>query len=511
MSRKLDLLLVHPGSRRQVYQVLAGNLAAVEPPVWAGLMATFIRNHGFAVDIIDAEAEELGPQETAQRIVEMAPKLTAVVVYGHQPSASTQNMTASGAICTALKQLDASQKVILLGGHVAALPQRTLRDEDADFTCTGEGPYTLLDLVRAQQSAQSDYRAVRGLCFREDGVIVTNPPAPLVSEPDREMPEMAWDLLPMAKYRAHNWHCFGDLERQPYASLYTTFGCPFRCSFCCIQAPFKTGEKVAGWNENVNSYRFWNPATVVDQIGKLVESYGIRNIKIADEMFVLNPRHVLGICDAIIERGYQLNIWAYARVDTVKEGMLDKLKRAGVNWLAFGIEAASERVRDDVDKSFGQEEIFQTLEKVRATGINVIGNYIFGLPEDEVESMQATLDMALDLNCEFANFYSAMAYPGSQLYNLALKEGWPLPAKWSGYSQHAIDALPLPTKHLSGAEVLRFRDRAFDVYFNSPRYVDLITRKFGVETARHVKEMASHKLERADIAQKTSAPLGIVA
>jgi radical SAM superfamily enzyme YgiQ (UPF0313 family) len=183
-------------------------------------------------------------------------------------------------------------------------------------------------------------------------------------------------------------------------------------------------------------------------------------------------------------------------VDTVKEEMLDKLKRAGFNWLAFGIEAASERVRDDVDKGFGQEEIFRTLEKVRGAGINVIANYIFGLPEDNLESMQATLDLALDLNCEFANFYSAMAYPGSQLYSMAIKEGWPLPQDWSGYSQHAVNTLPLPTKHLSGPEVLRFRDHSFDVYFNSPSYLSMISEKFGSETAQQVQEMASHKLVR---------------
>jgi radical SAM superfamily enzyme YgiQ (UPF0313 family) len=496
MSKKLDLLLIHPGSRRQVYQSLGDTLAAVEPPVWAGLMATFIRNHGFAVDILDADAEELSPEETAYRIIEVAPKLAAVVVYGHQPSASTQYMTASGAICTALKQLDGSQKIILVGGHVAALPQRTLREETADFTCTGEGPYTLLDLLGALQSAHPDFRAVRGLCFREDGAVVENPPAPLVKEPDREMPEMAWDILPMQKYRAHNWHCFGGLQRQPYASFYTTFGCPFRCAFCCIQAPFKTGEKVAGWNDSVNSYRLWNPMTILAQIDKLVTNYGVRNIKIADEMFVLNPRHVVGICDAIIQRGYDLNIWAYARVDTVKDGMLDKLKRAGFNWLAFGIEAASEKVRDDVDKGFGQDEIFKTLERVRAAGINVIGNYIFGLPEDDWQSMQATLDLAMDLNCDFANFYSAMAYPGSQLYNLALKEAWPLPEEWSGYSQHSIDTLPLPTKYLSSSDVLRFRDHAVQEYFTNSRYLDLIRRKFGYPTAEHVCEMTLHRLER---------------
>ena len=110
--------------------------------------------------------------------------------------------------------------------------------------------------------------------------------------------------------------------------------------------------------------------------------------------------------------------------------------------------------------------------------------------------MQATLDLALQLNCEFANFYCSMAYPGSRLYDIAIREGWPLPDKWSGYSQHAVDTLPLPTKYVSAAEVLRFRDDAFQTYFNNPRYLDMIARKFGPDTVQHIRQMASHKLER---------------
>ena len=502
MSRnsQLDLVLVHPGTRMQVYQSLGSSLAAIEPPVWASLLATFVRKRGFSVRILDAEADNLTPDETATRIEEMDPLLTVVVVYGHQPSASTQNMTVSGLICAALKELNRNRKLALVGGHVAALPERTLREEAADFVCTGEGPYTVVDLLQAAKSTSPDYSKVRGIYYWKDDVATSTPAAPLVKNLDEEIPELAWDLLPMEKYRAHNWHCFGDLKREPYASFYTTFGCPFHCSFCCIQAPFKTGEKEAGWKETVNSYRFWSAQAVIAQIDKLVNEYGIRNIKIADEMFVLNSRHILGICDAIIERGYDLNIWAYARVDTVKDGMLEKLKRAGFNWLAFGIEAASDRVRDDVDKGFDQEEIFRTLDKVRATDVNVIANYIFGLPEDNLESMQSTLDLALELNCEFANFYSAMAYPGSQLYNLAVKERWPLPEKWSGYSQHAVDTLPLPTKYLSGAEVLHFRDQAFHQYFSSPQYLRMIEAKYGAPTAEHIRQMASQRLVRKNLA-----------
>jgi anaerobic magnesium-protoporphyrin IX monomethyl ester cyclase len=314
---------------------------------------------------------------------------------------------------------------------------------------------------------------------------------------DHEMPGVAWDLLPMERYRAHNWHCFGRLERQPYAALYTSLGCPFKCSFCCIQAPFKEGERVAGYKESVNTYRCWSPQAVADSIAVLVERHGVRNLKIADEMFVLNAAHVAGICDAIIARGWDLNIWAYARVDTIRDDrLLDKMRRAGVSWLAFGIESASERVRDGVDKGFNQEDIFRTLDRVRAAGMHVIGNYIFGLPDDDLASMQATLDLAVELNCEFANFYCAMAYPGSQLYGLALAEGWALPADWSGYSQHAPSTLPLPTRHLPASEVLRFRDRAFLTYFGADRYLDMVARRFNPATARHVREMAAVPLVR---------------
>lgn len=495
--KPVDLVLVNPAARHQVYQSLGSSLSAIEPPVWVGLMATFIRNHGFSVQIIDAEAEDLTAGKTAERAMEMAPRLVAVVVYGHQPSASTQNMTAAGALCTVLKRMAPELKTVLVGGHVAALPERTLREEDADFVCGGEGPYTLLDLLSVLKSGQPhDYDRVRGLWYRSGGGVKSTPAAPLVKELDRDMPGIAWDLLPMKKYKAHNWHCYGHLRREPYAALYTTLGCPYHCSFCCIQAPFKSGEKEMAYRDSVNSYRFWSVESVVAQVDRLVNEYGVRNIKIADEMFVLNPRHVLGICNAIIERGYDLNIWAYARVDTVQERMVDKLKRAGFSWLAFGIESASERVRDDVEKGFDQDKIFHTVERVRAAGINVIGNFIFGLPEDDLKTMTATLELAIELNCEFANFYCTMAYPGSHLYNLAIQEGWALPEKWSSYSQHSVDALPLPTKYVSAAEVLRFRDQAFQIYFSGPRYLDMVKRKFGPETIHDIELMTAHRLER---------------
>jgi anaerobic magnesium-protoporphyrin IX monomethyl ester cyclase len=498
--RRLDALLINPGGRTQIYQSLGPKLTAVESPIWTGLLATFLRRRGLAIDVLDANAEELTPEQTAQRIVDANPLLAVVVAYGHNPSATTQIMPFAGAVCQSLKQLSPQLKVILVGGHVAALPERTLHEEAADFVCDGEGPYTLSDLLQALKANEQDLSKVRGLWYREDGQFRSTAPAPLVVDLDGEMPGMAWDLLPMKKYRAHNWHCFGHLDRrQPYASLYTTLGCPYHCGFCCIQAPFRTGERALGYKENRNSYRYWSPESVIAQLDVLVREYGVYNVKIADEIFIYNVKHVLGICDLINQRGYDLNIWAYARVDTLSDRVMARLRDAGIRWLCFGFEAGSPRVRNDVHKGFGQEKVFEAMDKVRKAGVWVIGNYMVGLPEDDHETMQATLDMATELNCEFFNLYCAMAYPGSQLYETAIREKWPLPASWAGYSQHAADTLPLPTRYISGEEVLQFRDRAFRTYFTNPKYLTMIGQKFGPETVEHIHEMLGHQLQRTHV------------
>lgn len=481
---RLDLVLVNPGNQKQVYQGLSNTLTAIEPPLWVGLLATTARQNGLSVKVLDAEAEGISPDEAGRRIAAENPLLAAVIVYGSQPSASTQKMTAAGMTIRAIKEHAPDTRTLMGGVHVSALPERTLSEEKPDFACEGEGMNTIPDLIRLLKSDDTDgLGKVAGLWYRNNGHVCSNPTAPLL----KELPPMAWDLLPMDRYRAHNWHCFGGLDRQPYGLIYTTLGCPYKCSFCCINAPF-----------GGSSYRMRSPQAVVEEIDLLVDKYGVKSIKFVDEMFVLNYRHVEAICDLLIERDYGLNIWAYARVDTVKPYILEKLKKAGINWLALGIESASQHVRDGVVKMTGVEDIKNTVEMIQDSGIYIIGNYIFGLPDDTMESMQETLDLAMDLNCEFANFYCAMAYPGSKLYGLAVEKRWPMPEKWHWFSQHAMETLPLPTLKLSAGQVLRFRDEAFDKYFTNTIYLESLEKKFGRQTREHIEGVVKHKIKRVN-------------
>lgn len=490
----IDLLMVTPPSRLAVYQGLGNKFAAIEPPVWAGLIAEFVRRRGFSVAMLDAEALGLTHEQTAERIARLAPRLAAFMIYGQQPSASTQCMPAGGKTCHQLNAITGGElATIVIGTHPSALPKRTLMEEPYRFVCQGEGPHTVARLVEVLKTG-GDVGSVPGLWYRDaDGDVRSTKAAPLINDLDRELPQQAWDLLDMSLYRAHNWHCFHDLaSRGSYASLQTSLGCPFRCSFCCINAPFGT-----------NKIRYWSPDNVIGQIDQLVRRYGVRNIKIPDEMFVLNPRQVTAICDRIIERGYQLNIWAYARIDTLQdEEMLVKLKRAGFNWLGLGIESGSSHVRDGITKGrFGNDDINKVVARVRDHGIHVGANYIFGLPDDTLESIGQTLDLALTLNTEWANFYCAMAYPGSRLYDVAREKGWALPddpggSGWIGYSQHAYDCLPLPTDSLTAQQVLDCRDEAFSRYFRNPAYLSMIKETFGDDAVRHIEEMTVYQLPR---------------
>jgi anaerobic magnesium-protoporphyrin IX monomethyl ester cyclase len=181
----------------------------------------------------------------------------------------------------------------------------------------------------------------------------------------------------------------------------------------------------------------------------------------------------------------------------IRRDALALFKNAGVNWLALGVEAGNQFVRQEVSKgSFKEVNIREVCKTIRDSDINIISNYIFGFPEDDLDTMQQTLDLALELNTEMANMYPCQALPGSPMHNLAKKNGWSLPDSFEGYGFLSYEAQPLPTKYLSSAEVLQFRDDAWQKYFTNPAYLNLVESRFGVDQRKNVENMALIKLNR---------------
>jgi anaerobic magnesium-protoporphyrin IX monomethyl ester cyclase len=488
MAEPLDILLVNVGAKKRVYQDLNRDYSACEPPFWAALTAGFLRKNKFNVQLLDANGLNLDFEETARLISKINPRHTAIVVYGQQANTCSPIMVAVEGLCKIIKAGEPERKIILTGWHPSALPARTLEETNCDLLVQGEGFQTLKSLLQGDAIEE-----IPGLWRKEGGKAVSpKHMAQNIRNLTEELSQIAWDLIPwdQARYRAFNWMCLQNLEsRNHYASLYTSLGCPYNCSFCAIHSTY--GER---------KIRYWQPDWVLAQVDALAREYGVRNINLIDELFVFNPNHYLPIAKGLLSREYKVNICAFARVDAVDRiemQDLELLKKAGFNWFKLGIESCKAASLEAVNKGkYTKEDIRRVVSKIHDAGIDICANFMFGLPGEDYSDMQDTMSFAMELNCAFPSFFCTMAPPGSDLYAEAITKGIPLPDSWIGYAQQAYEFLPLPTEHLTAAQVLEFRDYVFDAYFTNPRYLDMIQKKFGIEAFQHIKGMTGIKLKR---------------
>jgi radical SAM superfamily enzyme YgiQ (UPF0313 family) len=379
------------------------------------------------------------------------PPAWLVLFAGKFPGARIVDMEAEdlqpGDILPRLKGLAADRVIILAtGSHPSAHIQQT------------EAAQALKDLVHSSLDIEVEF--YNHLPF--DPV---------------KMPPPDWDLIPVTRYRAHNWHAWGRPDRS-YGAVFSSISCPFRCDFCCVHDFYRSG------------YVQREPRLVEDDIQALVDR-GITNFKMMDELFAINNKGVHAVLDLLSSSGLGelVNIWAYARIDTVDEALLRKLRRAGILWLAYGIESGNEAIRQGAMKGrFDNRRIRDVVAMTRDAGISMVGNYMFGFWEDDMASMQETLDFARELRCEYSNFYCVTAYPGSPLYEEMKARGVDLPHRGEEFAQMSPHFKPIPTRHLGGAQVLRFRDRAFREYHLDEGYLAMMASRFGPEVAADIRD-----------------------
>ena len=502
LQKSLDVLFVSPDSSAKAYQELAKKYSAIETPTWALLLAQACRSNGFEAAILDTGAERLSLEQSVQRIDEANPRLVCLTVYGQNPNSGTTNMIGAYALARALKEAHPEYPIAIVGSHVSALPLEVLGEDCIDFVLLNEGVYAVQNLLRS--NLDDEVEKVKGIGHKRHGRPWLNAPEHVVPQDrmDVDLPGYAWDLLPYDQrpldlYRAHFWHAeFDHAKRTPFAAIYTSLGCRFACNFCMINIVNREDNDDHINSSHSRNMRFWSPDFITGEFEKLAD-LGVETVRISDEMFFLDKRYFEPLLNNLIDRELALRMWAYSRIDTVRPKYLDLFQRAGINWLALGVEAGNQEVRREVSKgSFKDINIREVAREIGDAGLNIISNYIFGFPEDTHETMQQTLDLALELNTEMANMYPCQALPGSPLYHEAQQNGWPLPTKPDGYAFLSYESQPLPTKHLTAAEVLRFRDEAWQTYFTNPDYLNLVEQKFGRAQRLNVEDMSQVPLRR---------------
>jgi len=265
-----------------------------------------------------------------------------------------------------------------------------------------------------------------------------------------QMPYPAWDLVPLRSYSL-------PLVNRPYTIVETSRGCPYSCDFCV--APIHQGHK----------FRERSAKAIVDEIERGYREFGIDFFYLWGDTVTLNVKSFTAFCDELIARNLPIQWFGNARADNLTDpAFVHRLRKAGCWMLAMGIETESEDIRKDMVKRLERPKIQTAIDNMRAAGIRSFAFFIFGYPGETLDSIHHTIDYAIELNPDFANFYPAVPYPGTELYNKVVREGLLVEEDWSRmeYSYYLLRG-----NGLDEQVVMDAINRAKRRFFMRPKYI----------------------------------------
>jgi anaerobic magnesium-protoporphyrin IX monomethyl ester cyclase len=400
----------------------------VAPPLGLAQLAGCLEQAGIPVEILDANALEIGWKGLGAAIARSMPDLIGITVYTpFVPEVSRAVRVAREAVPQA--------KIVLGGPHVTFTVEETLETmSEVEVVARGEGDQIIVDLARALE-AGDDLASVPGISYRRNGVIVDNPaPAPLDLT---QLPNPAFHLMPMERY---HFQVLGG----PFSTVVASRGCPFRCTFCS-EWPFWRG----GWRPH-------DPGMVVEQLDVLANRYGRRNIWFGDDCFNVDGDHVAAICEGILRRGIDVSWYYQGRADLLVKykDLLPLMGRAGNRMAQIGIEASNDQQRDELNKQLRTETVREAVGLLRQHRIVCQGMFIVGLPSDTPRTVEQKVRLATQLDIDFPIFVIYTLFPGAPDYVRAVAEGrLKLPAD---YGRHDMAHVLVPPEKMAPRQVYSY-------------------------------------------------------
>ncbi len=388
----MKILLVNPWSVTDAIH----KSVPLSPVVPYGLLylAAVLEKSGHEVRILDRNADERSPEQT---IREFQPEVVGL-------SAMTgPSLIDAVALSELAKRVDRKIKVVWGGVHPTLCPEQTLAESGVDLIVGKEGEITVVELLGALER-NSDLARVKGICFKRDGRIIRTEERPVMKDIN-ELPDPAWHLLKMEKYVLRR-----NYDQRNCFTLNTSRGCPYRCAFC--------------YNQKFdNNWRGLTAARVLEQLLHLKEKYGINYVNFLEDNFTVDRDRVKEICRLIIDRGMDLQWECESRIGALDRETLKLMKRAGCRLIGFGVESGSPRILKMIKKGITVEQIKQTLEDCRNTGIWTDVYFMAGFPGETMEDLGMTLRLMRKLPYKRCDFMIFRPYPGSELYRQCLAEG----------------------------------------------------------------------------------------
>jgi len=424
-------------------------------PVWLAYPAGLLEG----ARLLDAPPHHVSAAET----IEIAKEYEFLVLF-----TSTPGFPGDVRISRAIKEANPKIRIAFVGPHVSVLPEKSLRDcPDIDFVCRKEFDYAIVDYAKGKPLEE-----IPGVSFLKDGKIVHNPDAPQIQDLDAlpHVTEVYKRDLDVTKYNV-------PFLLNPYVSLYTTRGCPAQCTFCL-------------WPQTLSGHPWRKRSTddVAREMAKAKEYWpNVKEFFFDDDTFNIQKARTIELCAKLKPLGLT---WSCTSRVTTDFETLKAIKEAGCRLLIVGYESGDQQILKNIKKGATVERARQFTKDCHKLGLVVHGDFILGLPGETPETINNTIAFAKELDVETIQVSVAHAYPGTELYDYAVKNGFIVgDNKMVDEGGHQLAHIQYPG--LPADEILSAVHRFYDEYYFRPKAAWRIVKKAifnGDERRRLYKE-----------------------
>ena len=408
------------------------------PPLGLAYLASALTAAGAEVKILDLVVFPYSQSMLKTLIESFQPQVAGI-------TAVTMTFDNAVNVLKDIKRIDPQILTVMGGPHVSFCARETLKAcPQLDIIVIGEGERTIVELVLTARDGRA-WSGVDGIAYRNHSKIcITEKRKPIENLDDLPLPNRR--LLPLGRYRALGMPI----------SLTTSRGCPYKCIFC-------VGRKMVG-----AKVRYRSAVNIVDELEYLNE-LKFRQINIADDLFTANRNHCIAVCDEIIKRGLQLKWTSFARVDTVSDAVLTKMKAAGCNAVSFGIETANPQILKTIKKGITLKQVEEAVDMCNRAAILPYASFILGLPGETPETIQETMEFGNRLKKQGLSFgfHLLAPFPGSEIRESSRQYGIKiLTNDWSQYHANRAIVETTAVTHRTLDDIVVKWEAEYDAYLS---------------------------------------------
>jgi anaerobic magnesium-protoporphyrin IX monomethyl ester cyclase len=430
-------------------------IALVNPPLLPGVMwhrltvpiglaclAAVVEKGGYAVKIVDCSALDMDFDKMKREVASFEPDIVGI---------TSLTATFSSALRAAheLKESCPAAFTVLGGPHATIRSVDIINENvDVDVVVRGEGEETLLELAGCV-AEERKFDEVAGITFRKNGNTVQTPDRPFIQNLD-ELPYPAYHLLPLEKYRPA-----GSFFGKRILPIMSSRGCPFDCSFCVSSRMFG------------KMFRARSPKNVVDELEWLKNEHGAEAFSFYDDTLTLDKERCHKIFEQMQKRRVDLPWDCFTRTDQISKELLIKMKRAGCQFVTFGVESGSTQLLEAMGKGTTVEQNENAIKWAKEAGLLVATSVVVGYPGETVETLKETFDFIYRVRPNAVYLCAATPFPGTALYELVKNLGWKMSEDWNQYNtvDFTFENPSLPNEYMKKTRK-KFYDR-----FYSPLYI----------------------------------------